>query len=121
MTSRRRSSDTTGPKTPAMHYGCGSTPNTSIRVVPVPRTSALRSISWLRLQDILVLQGPPLLGAAFAVRHPNVRDLGPLATLFAGNVLLMAHVFMLNDRAGLHADLADPNKASGVFTVRGVG
>jgi len=87
----------------------------------VPRASALRYISWLRLQDILVLQGPPILGAAFAIRHPHIQDIGPLGTLVAGNVFLMMHVFMLNDRTGLTADLADPNKADRVFTVRGVG
>lgn len=85
------------------------------------RTSALRYLSCLRLPDILVLQGPPLLGAALALRHPGVQDLGSLATLMAANVLLMAHIFLLNDWAGLSADRADPNKAAGVFTARGVG
>lgn len=33
----------------------------------------------------------------------------------------MAHVFLLNDWAGLTADLTDPHKAAGVFTARGVG
>jgi 4-hydroxybenzoate polyprenyltransferase len=85
------------------------------------KTSALRYLSCLRPQDILVLQGPPLLGAAFALRHPGARHLAPVATLLAGNVLLMAHVFTLNDWAGLAADLTDPNKAAGTFTARGVG
>ena len=68
-----------------------------------------------------MLQGPPLLGAAFAIRHPGPQDLAPLATLMAGNVFLMTHVFMLNDWSGLTSDLRDPNKAAGVFTARGVG
>jgi 4-hydroxybenzoate polyprenyltransferase len=87
-----------------------------------PRTSALRYFSCLRLRlrDILVLQGPPLLGAALAAGDPSVRDLASLATLMVANVFLMAHVFMLNDWAGLSVDLADPNKASSVFTNRGV-
>lgn len=33
----------------------------------------------------------------------------------------MAHVFLLNDWAGLTGDLTDPHKASRVFTARGVG
>jgi 4-hydroxybenzoate polyprenyltransferase len=33
----------------------------------------------------------------------------------------MAHIFLLNDWSGLTTDLADPNKAAGVFTARGVG
>ena len=80
-----------------------------------------RYLACLRLQEILVLQGSPLLGAAFALRHPTMADLGPLAILVAANVALMAHVFLLNDWAGLTSDLIDPNKAAGVFTARGVG
>jgi 4-hydroxybenzoate polyprenyltransferase len=91
-------------------------------VIPIPaRTSVLRYLSCLRLQDVLVLQGSPLLGAAFAMRHPGAHDLEALAILMAGNVFLMTHVFMLNDWSGLAADLQDPNKAAGVFTARGVG
>jgi 4-hydroxybenzoate polyprenyltransferase len=86
-----------------------------------PKASALRYLSCLRPQDILVLQGSPLLGAAFAIRHPGVRDLAPLATLIIANVFLVSHIFMLNDWSGLTADLADPNKAARVFTARGVG
>src|SRR5690242_3704217 len=78
-----------------------------------------RYLSCLRPQEILVLQGPPLLGAAFAIRHPAMENIGPLAILTVANVCLMAHVFILNDWSGLTADLADPNKAAGVFTARG--
>ena len=88
-------------------------------VIPIP--SPLRYLSCLRPQDILVLQGSPLLGAAFAIRHPGVNDFGPLATLMVANLLLVTHIFLLNDWSGLTTDLADPNKAAGVFTTRGVG
>lgn len=93
--------------------------------IPAPisaaKASAGRYLSCLRLQEILVLQGSPLLGAAFAIRHPTSADVGPLAILTLANVLLVAHIFMLNDWSGLTTDLADPNKAAGVFTARGVG
>jgi 4-hydroxybenzoate polyprenyltransferase len=89
--------------------------------VPAGKASPLRYLSCLRPQDILVLQGSPLLGAAFAIRQPGVEDLAPLASLVVANVLLVSHVFMLNDWSGMTADLADPNKAARVFTVRGVG
>jgi 4-hydroxybenzoate polyprenyltransferase len=95
--------------------------NTTAIPISAARPSALRYLSCLRPQDILVLQGSPLLGAAFAIRHPEVRDLGPLATLMVANVFLVTHIFMLNDWSGLTIDLADPNKAAGVFTARGVG
>jgi 4-hydroxybenzoate polyprenyltransferase len=80
-----------------------------------------RYLACLRPQDILVLQGSPLLGAAFAMRGAAAHDPASLAILVVANVLLVSHIFMLNDWAGLHADLADPNKASRVFTTRGVG
>ena len=85
------------------------------------RALTLRYLSCLRPQDILALQGSPLLGAAFAIGRPAFHDLGPLATLMIANVLLVTHIFMLNDWSGLTSDFADPNKAARVFTARGVG
>lgn len=92
-------------------------------VIPISaaKAFAVRYLSCLRLQEILVLQGSPLLGAAVAIRHPTAADVGPLAILAVANVLLVAHIFMLNDWSGLTTDLVDPNKAAGVFTARGVG
>lgn len=88
--------------------------------IAAAKASALRYLSIVRPHDILVLQGTPLLGAALAMRQAGAQDLGALATLVIANVLLMTHVFMLNDWSGLSADLADPNRAAGVFTARGV-
>jgi len=93
---------------------------TSVTSISAAKTKALRYLASLRPQDILVLQGSPLLGAAVALRDANVEDLGPLVVLMLANVLLVAHVFTLNDWAGLTSDLADSNKAAKVFTVRGV-
>lgn len=97
--------------------------NISTRVIPLSaaKAAALRYLSCLRLPEILVLQGSPLLGAAFAIRHPTLESAGPLAILMVANVLLVAHIFLLNDWSGLTTDLADPNKAADVFTARGVG
>ena len=91
-------------------------------VIPIStaKASALRYLSCLRLEEILVLQGSPLLGVAFAIRQPTAAHMGPLAILIVANVLLVAHIFMLNDWSGVTTDLADPNKAAGVFTARGV-
>jgi 4-hydroxybenzoate polyprenyltransferase len=94
---------------------------TNMNTPVAARASALRYLSCLRPQDILVLQGSPLLGAAFAIRHPGVQDLGPLATLMIANIFLVTHIFMLNDWSGLTTDRADPNRAARVFTTRGVG
>lgn len=95
--------------------------NDSAIAIPQAKASALRYLSCLRPQDILVLQGSPLLGAALAIHHPGARDIAALATLMVANVLLVSHIFMLNDWSGLTTDLADPNKAAAVFTTRGVG
>jgi 4-hydroxybenzoate polyprenyltransferase len=98
---------------------------TSVITIPAPistaKAAAVRYLSCLRLQEILVLQGSPLLGVASAIRHPAAENVGLLATLIAANVCLVAHIFMLNDWSGLSTDLADPNKAGSVFTARGVG
>jgi len=95
--------------------------NTPTMPISDAKASAQGYLSCLRPQDILVLQGSPLLGAAFAIRHPGVKDLAPLATLMIASVFLVTHIFMLNDWSGLSTDLADPNKAARVFTARGVG
>ena len=89
--------------------------------VSAARAPAVRYLSSLRLQEILVLQGSPLLGALCAMRGPGLESLGPLAILTAANLFLVAHIFMLNDWAGLSTDRTDPNQAASVFTTRGVG
>jgi 4-hydroxybenzoate polyprenyltransferase len=94
--------------------------HTSAITAPAAKVAVVRYLSCLRLQEILVLQGSPLLGAVLALRHAAVDDSGPLAILLAANVCLMAHVFLLNDWSNLTADAADPNKAAAVCTARGV-
>ena len=68
-----------------------------------------------------MLQGSPLLGATFALGHGVAESAGRLAVLVAANICLVAHIFALNDWSNHSADLADPNKAAGVFSARGVG
>lgn len=84
------------------------------------RAAAVRYVSCLRVPEILVLQGSPLLGAAFALQGPSAETLKRLLLLVAGNLCLVAHVFLINDWSGLKADLADPHKAPQVFTAAGV-
>jgi 4-hydroxybenzoate polyprenyltransferase len=79
-----------------------------------------RYLACLRYREVVVLQGSPLLGAAFAMRAATLETLAALALFAAASFLLVAHIFVLNDWAGLLADLRDPNKAAGVFTSRGV-
>jgi 4-hydroxybenzoate polyprenyltransferase len=94
-----------------------------ISVIPISaaRTPAVRYLSCLRVQEILMLQGSPLLGAIFAIGHPATQEVKSLAILTIANLCLVAHIFILNDWSNLDTDLADPNKAASVFTMRGVG
>jgi len=62
-----------------------------------------------------------MLGAFFALRHAWEEQIGALGIVLVANVLLVAHVFVLNDWSNLTEDLKDPNRAKSVFTARGVG
>jgi 4-hydroxybenzoate polyprenyltransferase len=97
-----------------------STP-TSANPAVASRAVTARYLSSLRLQEVLALQGSPLLGAAFALRHAALEQTGALTLLMAANLCLVAHIFVVNDWSNLTADLSDPNKAGDVFTTRGVG
>ncbi|MFP8778413.1 UbiA family prenyltransferase [Hydrogenophaga sp. RWCD_12] len=81
---------------------------------------ALRLLSCIRYDEVLVLQGAPLLGAVFAVGPLAGDSLWALTLLTVGNALLVAHVFLLNDWAGVHQDLLDPARTAGVFLNRGI-
>lgn len=80
----------------------------------------LRLLSCIRFDEVLVLQGAPLLGAVFALGHFTSQSAAMLLLLVAGNAFLVAHVFMLNDWSGIHQDLRDPTRAAGVFINRGI-
>jgi 4-hydroxybenzoate polyprenyltransferase len=90
--------------------GCRATPIVSVR----------RYLSCLRYGEILVLQGSPLLGAAFAMGKVSPGRLGALLVFAVASVLLVAHIFALNDWAGVDADLNDANKVAGVFATKGI-
>lgn len=68
-----------------------------------------------------MLQGAPVMGALFAIDHIAVDLLAPLALLLAGNLLLVGHVFVLNDWAGIATDARDPRRAARTFIARGIG
>jgi 4-hydroxybenzoate polyprenyltransferase len=65
----------------------------------------------VRLDEVVVLQGTPLLGALFAVGAPRLALLPALALFAAGSCCLVAHVFLLNDWAGADADRRDANRS----------
>jgi 4-hydroxybenzoate polyprenyltransferase len=89
-------------------------------VPPAGRPWLARLLSCIRFDEILVLQGPPLFGALFAIGPLGNQVIAPLALLVAGNVLLIAHIFLFNDWAGIRHDLRDPSRVAGVFVNRGI-
>ncbi len=80
----------------------------------------LRLLSCIRFDEVLVLQGAPLLGALFAIGALNGQGLVTLSLLAAGSCFLVAHVFVLNDWAGIEHDLQDPSRSTRVFLNRDV-
>jgi len=93
---------------------------TSNAQVGQPRFAPFAYLSCIRFPEVLVLQGSPLLGAAFALRDPTV-DKAAVGLVFAlASLLLVAHIWSFNDWAGLQADLNDPNKSERVFSTKGV-
>lgn len=83
-------------------------------------TAFCRYLSCIRYREILVLQGSPLLGAAFAMGRPDSGRVVPLLVFAAASVLLVAHVFVFNDWAGIDGDLNDANRVAGVFAAKGI-
>jgi 4-hydroxybenzoate polyprenyltransferase len=74
---------------------------------PLHSRALLRHI---RFGEVLVLQGTPLMGALFSMGAPTVANFETLLVFLIGSVLLVAHVFTLNDWADIAHGLkaADP-------------
>ena len=88
---------------------------------PVLGTSMLRRyLACIRYRDAIVLQGPPLFGVAFALRDVTLAAVGTLLVFLPASLLLVAHIFTLNDWANVAQDLNDPNKAGDVFVTKGI-
>lgn len=81
----------------------------------------LHAYLWcIRYQDVLLLQGSPLLGAAFALKEITVESAASMALLALAGFLLVAHIFTFNDWAGIASDSKDPNKSANVFSTKGI-
>jgi len=80
----------------------------------------LRLLSCIRFDEVLVLQGAPVLGAIFSIARLNSQSVMTFLLLAAGNCLLVAHVFLLNDWSGIDGDLQDPSRVKRVFLNRGI-
>jgi 4-hydroxybenzoate polyprenyltransferase len=73
---------------------------------PLHSRALLRHI---RFDEVFVLQGTPLMGAAFAIGAITTANLETLLIFLAGSILLVAHVFTLNDWADIAHGLKAPD------------
>ena len=73
---------------------------------PLHSRALLRHI---RFDEVFVLQGTPLMGAAFAIGTITAANLETLAVFLIGSFLLVAHVFTLNDWADIAHGLKAPD------------
>lgn len=88
------------------------------RLTGMRRCRAL--LASIRYDEIVVLQGAPVLGAVFAIGALDAARVWALVLLVLANAALVAHVFLLNDWAGIEQDSQDPARAPRVFLQRGV-
>lgn len=79
-----------------------------------------RLLSCVRFGEVLILQGTPALAVALAMGDPTWDKGIAGVTCLAANVLLVAHVWTINDWADRRTDEADPRKSRHVFTRKGV-
>lgn len=82
--------------------------------------SAWRVLGCIRLKEVLVLQGTPVMGMVLSMRSPTFDRLAVGALFCLANFLLVAHVWMLNDWADIQSDALDRNKAWEVFLRKGI-
>jgi 4-hydroxybenzoate polyprenyltransferase len=73
---------------------------------PLHSRALLRHI---RFDEVFVLQGTPLMGAAFSIGAINSANLQTLGVFLIGSILLVAHVFTLNDWADIAHGLKTPD------------
>ena len=95
---------------------------TTARRTPHPWLHVFASI---RVGEVLVLQGTPLMGALLAAGQMHATLFSALwwthmLLLVLGNLCLVAHAFVLNDWAEINADLKDPLRSQRTFASKGI-
>jgi 4-hydroxybenzoate polyprenyltransferase len=89
------------------------------------RTPAwFRWLQCVRMDEVAVLQGTPLMGFVFAldrgVQRSGTDTLCTLVALVCASACLVAHIIVLNDWAGIDDDLKDPNRSAKTFLSLGI-
>jgi 4-hydroxybenzoate polyprenyltransferase len=78
----------------------------------------MKRFASTRATEVIVLQGSAVLGAVLGSAGHDGLDLGRIALVVAGSLVLTAHVFLFNDWAGQRSDLNDPRRTRNVFGKR---
>jgi 4-hydroxybenzoate polyprenyltransferase len=73
---------------------------------PLHSRALLRHI---RFDEVFVLQGTPLMGVAFSMGAISAANLETTLVFLVGSILLVAHVFTLNDWADIAHGLKEPD------------
>jgi 4-hydroxybenzoate polyprenyltransferase len=81
---------------------------------PAPARTLIRCWSYIRLDEVIVLQGTPILGALFSLGVWSAAQATELALFFAASFCLLAYVFTSNDWSGVDSDALDPNRSAWV-------
>lgn len=85
-----------------------------------PMRSWSRLLSSIRFDEVCALQGTPLIGAALSIDALTMNNMLDVAVIVAGNLCLVAHVFLFNDWSGIDGDLNDPRRAARTFATKGL-
>jgi 4-hydroxybenzoate polyprenyltransferase len=85
-----------------------------------PVRQLLHLLSAIRLDEVLVLQGAPLIGVILALDSLTLAGCIRAVVFGLGSLCLVAHVFVINDWAGIDGDLRDPHRATRTFAAQGV-
>jgi len=72
-------------------------------------TALFRSI---RFAEVVLLQGTPIMGVLFSIGTITPEKIGLLVLFIAANILLVAHIFTLNDWAAAAQKAEQPNRAA---------
>ncbi|RAZ85639.1 hypothetical protein DPM33_28400 [Mesorhizobium hawassense] len=88
------------------------------------RSRSIRSwsllLSSIRFDEVCALQGTPLIGATLSIGALTMNTMLEAGVVVAGNLCLVAHVFLFNDWSGIDGDVNDPKRAADTFAAKGL-
>lgn len=83
-------------------------------------TRARRLLCCVRWGEVLLLQVTPLAGVVLTMGPPTWSKFMAALVMFVADVLLLAHIWTMNDWADVDADASNPRRSRATFVKRGV-